>query len=344
MTEKDPYFEARQTSQSRTSATAPADFFKPRAEQQIGLPESVDMDEDLFELPEPVAGETSYFKAWTLSLASVFLVWIGYDLYQFMQQLIQQNPILAVGFGLLLLLLLTLSLHQIWISWRNRRQRKRIDKLRHQAETMRDDFSQRQAKPWLAELSTLYAGTQHAASIQRIQTTLPDYLHDSEVIDTVDQQFFQQLDKQAMRLIQQESVNSAVLVAVSQLAIIDTLLVVWKTLKMVNRINLIYGAKLGKLARWRMNLQICKVALVSYGTQAGLTLMAEKTSLGLSGKLVGSVAQGIGVGLYQARIGMSAMQQIRPIPFAENALPKNRFLANIAQSCLSRLRRQAPEA
>lgn len=340
MSEQDPYFQDR--SQSRKTATQqpPESFFTARDLPPPNLPESVE-DSFVADITLPDKPTPRGLKAWFFSLTAVLLVWLGYDWWQLMQQLITDNPPLAVLFSILLVILLLLSGQQLWIAWRSRRQLKRVDYLRDAAEKMRHEQSRGRAADWLQQLDKLYRDSHHGPALDTAAGQLPDYLHDGEVVQQIDEQFFHQLDQQTLQLIQRESVHSAVMVAVSQLAIVDTLWVVWKTLKMVNQIHLHYGVKLGPIAQWRLNLRVCKVALLSYSTQAGLTLMAEKTSLGLSGKIAGSVAQGIGVGLYQARIGISAMQQIRPVPFAEGALPKNRFLSNIAKSCLSRLRSQS---
>lgn len=340
MTEQDRYFQDRPKAATTEPDASPQAFFTARDSLPVSLPDSVE-DGMTTAIAEPAAASQRGLKAWFFSLLAVLVVWLGYDWWQLMQQLLADNPLLAGIFALLLVVLLALTGQQLWLGWRSRRQMRRVDFLRDAAEQMRHEQSRGRAAGWLQDLDKLYANTPHAASLQQVTAQLPDYLHDGEVVQQIDEQFFSKLDQQALQLIQRDSVHSAVLVAVSQLAIVDTLWVVWKTLKMVNQIHLHYGVRLGTVAQWRLNLRVCKVALLSYSTQAGLTLMAEKTSLGLSGKIAGSVAQGVGVGLYQARIGISAMQQIRPVPFAEGALPKNRFLSNIAKNCLAKLRGQS---
>ncbi len=340
MTEQDPYFKDKPKDTVKPSPLSSDSFFTARDSLPTSLPDSVEDDFAIDILP-PIKTSHRELKAWFFSLLAVLLVWLGYDWWQLMQQLLADNPLFAGIFAILVLVLSALSAQQLWLGWRSRRQMRRVDFLRDAAEQMRHEQSRGRSNDWLKQLDKLYRDSHHGPALKRVTTQLPDYLHDGEVVQQIDEQFFNKLDQQALQLIQRDSVHSAVLVAVSQLAIVDTLWVVWKTLKMVNQIHLHYGVKLGPIAQWRLNLRVCKVALLSYSTQAGLTLMAEKTSLGLSGKIAGSVAQGIGIGLYQARIGISAMQQIRPVPFAEGALPKNRFLSNIAKNCLSKLRGQS---
>ncbi|MEX0614430.1 MAG: TIGR01620 family protein [Methylophaga sp.] len=340
MTEQDPYFKDKPQETVKPPPLSSESFFTARDSLPASLPDSVEDDFASDMLP-PAKTSHRGLKAWFFSLLAVLVVWLGYDWWQLMQQLMADNPLFAGVFAILGVILLALSAQQLWLGWRSRRQMRRVDFLRDAAEQMRHEQSRGRADDWLKQLDKLYRDSHHGPALNTVTMQLPDYLHDGEVVQQIDEQFFNKLDKQALQLIQRDSVHSAVMVAVSQLAIVDTLWVVWKTLKMVNQIHLHYGVKLGPVAQWRLNLRVCKVALLSYSTQAGLTLMAEKTSLGLSGKIAGSVAQGVGVGLYQARIGISAMQQIRPVPFAEGALPKNRFLSNIAKNCLAKLRGQS---
>ena len=342
MTEQDPYFKDKPQDTVKPPPLSSESFFKARDSLPASLPDSVEDDFAIDILP-PAKTSHRGLKAWFFSLLAVLVVWLGYDWWQLMQQLLADNLLFAGVFAILAVTLLALSVQQLWLGWRSRRQMRRVDFLRDAAEQMRHEQRRGRAADWLKQLDKLYRDSHHGPALNMVTTQLPDYLHDGEVVQYIDEQFYNQLDQQALQLIQRDSVHSAVLVAVSQLAIVDTLWVVWKTLKMVNQIHLHYGVRLGPVAQWRLNLRVCKVALLSYSTQAGLTLMAEKTSLGLSGKIAGSVAQGVGVGLYQARIGISAMQQIRPVPFAEGALPKNRFLGNIAKSCLNRLRSQSAD-
>lgn len=337
MTEQDPYFKDKPQDTVKSTPLSSESFFTSRESLPVNLPDSIE-DDFAIDIVQPTKTNPRGLKAWFFSLLAVLVVWLGYDWWQLMQQLLANNPLFAGVFAILVVILLALSAKQLWLGWRSRQQLRRVDFLRDAAEQMRHEQSRGRADDWLKQLEKLYADTQHATTLATITAQLPDYLHDGEVVQHIDEQFFSKLDQQALQLIQRDSVHSAVLVAVSQLAIVDTLWVIWKTLKMVNQIHLHYGVRLGPVAQWRLNLRVCKVALLSYSTQAGLTLMAEKTSLGLSGKIAGSVAQGVGVGIYQARIGISAMQQIRPVTFAEGALPKNRFLSNIAKSCLARLR------
>lgn len=348
MSEQQPFFEDLSINQAKTTfekTTPPEDFFTPSHQPESEhLPESVEADwAEEFEVNLAPSTKTHGLKWLIIGGVTLFILLLGFDIYQFINTLWQQSKVLGCAFAAVIATLILLILQQLWLFLKGSRRLKKINLLRDKAERMCHENSHGEAAVWLKQLENVYNDGPHQAVLTPVLQELPDYLNDAEVVGRVSEQFFSQLDRQAMQLIQRESVSSAVLIAVSQLAVMDSLLVVWKTLSMINKINQIYGIQLSRVGQLRLSLKICKAALLSYASQAGLAYMAEKTSVGLSGKIAGSIAQGVGVGIYQARLGVSAMQQIRPIAFADNALPKQQLFRTIAKLSLDKLRsRETP--
>lgn len=343
MSEHPSYFKDRSEDQP-TMQTAQTDktqdYFTPsQTPPSPDLPPSIEADwGEAFESTLTLTPKTHGLKWLLIGGASLFGILLTFDIYQFVSTLWTQSKAMGAVLGGILFILIGLILQQLWVFFKGSRRLKKMTLLREKAEQMCRENSHGEANAWLKQLQEVFDEGPHYALLSPVLAELPDYLNDAEVVRHLSEQFFMQLDKQAMQQIQRDSVSSAVLIAVSQLAVMDSLLVVWKTLSMVNKINQIYGVQLSRIGQFRLSLKICKAALLTYASQAGLGYMAEKTSIGLSGKIAGSVAQGVGVGIYQARIGLNAMQQIRPVAFADNELPKQNLLTNIASSALSRLR------
>lgn len=265
------------------------------------------------------------------------LVW---DVADFAQMLWQQNKALGAIFSAFAALLAGLVFQQLLVYRRNQKQLKQADAIREQAARLMHEQHIGHAKKWLHSLEQFYDDQPQADLLKPCIEKLPDYLNDSEVVSRISENFYQQLDRQAIHIIERTSISSAAMIAVSQLAVVDSLLVVWKTLKMINQINMIYGVRLNRLAQWRLNLRVCKVALGSYASQAGISFFSEQVGIGLGGKILGSVAQGFGVGLYQARIGIHAMQHIRPVAFTNDERPKLNMFANLLRRKLTKLAEQ----
>lgn len=338
------------------------DFFKPRPEQTS--PKVTDTTASFFkELPEsatdnlPESVETDLFSdvheglliparrnrglKWLIAtLFIVLLTMLAWDIADFSQTLWQQSKALGLVFSGFVAILSGLVLQQLWVYRRNQQQLRQATSLREQADKLLHEQHSGGADKWLHSLQDFYHQQPQAELLAPCVQNLPDYLNDAEVVSRISEDFYKQLDQQAIRLIERTSISSAAMVAVSQLAVVDSLLVIWKTLKMINQINLIYGVRLNRLAQWRLNLRIAKIALASYASQAGISFFTEQVGIGLGGKILGSVAQGFGVGLYQARIGISAMQQIRPIAFTSDEKPKITLFASLLRRKLTDLSAQ----
>ncbi len=138
---------------------------------------------------------------------------------------------------------------------------------------------------------------------------------DAEILDMYDAMVVCEQDKRASDIVTKYATESALLVAVSPLALADMLLVAWRNLAMINQLAAEYGVELGYWSRLKLfksvlvNMAFAGVSEVA--VHAGMDLM----SMDLAGKLSARAGQGIGVGILTARLGLKAMGLLRPIPW-----------------------------
>lgn len=340
MSSNDDFFKAKPSQASEPISHKTETFFKAVAEtNEVIVPDSIeadpltDFDDGLLIPPRRNRG----LKWLIATLFVVLVIMLAWDIADFAQMLWQQSRVLGITFSAFALFLAGLVMQQLLVFRRNQKQLKQADLIREEAERLVHEQHTGHAKKWLHSLEQFYEDQPQAVLLIPCIQQLPDYLNDGEVVTRISEDFYKQLDKQAINVIERTSISSAAMIAVSQLAVVDSLLVVWKTLKMINQINMIYGVRLNRLAQWRLNLRVAKIALGSYASQAGISFFSEQVGIGLGGKILGSVAQGFGVGLYQARIGISAMQQIRPIAFNQDEKPKINMFANLLRRDLNKL-------
>ncbi|WP_296593107.1 YcjF family protein [Methylophaga sp.] len=333
-----PQQEAKQKADISPEETE--NFFKVLSENnEVNLPDSVETD-PLLDFDDTLLIPPRRNRGLKWLIVTLFILLIGmlaWDVVDFAQMLWQQSKAMGLAFSAFAVFLAGLVLQQLLVYRRNQKQLKRADKIREQADKLVHEQHLGNAKKWLNSLETFYDGQPQSDLLKPCIDKLPDYLNDSEVVYRISEDFYRQLDRQAIHIIERTSISSAAMIAVSQLAVVDSLLVVWKTLKMINQINMIYGVRLNRLAQWRLNLRVCKIALGSYASQAGISFFSEQVGIGLGGKILGSVAQGFGVGLYQARIGIHAMQHIRPVAFSSDERPKLNMFANLLRRKLTKL-------
>lgn len=142
---------------------------------------------------------------------------------------------------------------------------------------------------------------------------------DAEVLQMYEGMVVAKQDQLAKKQVAKLSTEAAVLVAVSPLAIADIMLVAWRNFKMLDQLADIYGVELGYWSR----LQLFKLVLINMAA-AGATEIAADASMDLlsidvAGKVSTRVAQGFGVGILSARLGLKAMSLLRPIPWDQHS-------------------------
>ncbi|GAA5176345.1 MULTISPECIES: TIGR01620 family protein [Halomonadaceae] len=143
-------------------------------------------------------------------------------------------------------------------------------------------------------------------------------------------------DREARRLISRMSGDTAVMVAVSPLTLIDMLLVAWRNLAMLERIAALYGLELGYASRLKLFRQVLANLAFAGASEIASEASMELFSMNLASKLSVRAGQGLGVGLLSARLGLRALRLTRPLPFADAEAPR---IADLRSELWQRLRR-----
>ncbi|NKI73761.1 TIGR01620 family protein [Dickeya sp. CFBP 2040] len=171
----------------------------------------------------------------------------------------------------------------------------------------------------LARQAGLEAG--HPA-LQRWQASLHDTHNDREVMALYAHLVQPVLDAQARREISRSAAESALMIAVSPLALADMAFIAWRNLRLVNRIARLYGIELGYFSRIRLfRLVLLNVAFAGASElvrEVGMDWMSQDVAARLSAR----AAQGLGAGLLTARLGVRAMELCRPLPWLDGDKPR----------------------
>lgn len=150
-------------------------------------------------------------------------------------------------------------------------------------------------------------------------------------------------DREARRMISRMSGETAVMVAVSPLTLVDMALVAWRNLAMVDRLCRLYGLELGYASRLRLLRSVLhNMAFVGATEMAGDAGM-DMLSMDLAGRLSTRAGQGLGIGLLSARLGLRTQRMTRPLAFAEGESPRMSALRGELWQQLRRLDRSAEE-
>ena len=152
----------------------------------------------------------------------------------------------------------------------------------------------------------------------RWQNSINTSHSDSEILEMYDGMVLSQQDKLAKAMVARLATEAAVLVAVSPLAIADILLVAWRNFKLIDKLAEIYGVELGYWSRIRLFKLVLINMAAAGATEVAADASMDLLSMDLAGKVSTRVAQGFGVGILTARLGIKAMLLLRPIPWSKN--------------------------
>ena len=165
------------------------------------------------------------------------------------------------------------------------------------------------------------------------QDTANEQHNDAELLQLYSRLVLTKVDEKAMAEIAKFSTEAVVLVALSPVALIDMLLMLWRNLRMVNKVALLYGIKLGYWSRIKLIRQVFVNMVYAGASELIADFGSDMIGADLLGKLSGRLAQGLGAGMLTARLGVKTMQLCRPIPFEEK--PK---LSQVRKKMLSTIK------
>lgn len=160
--------------------------------------------------------------------------------------------------------------------------------------------------------------------LARGRTTLARHLDD--IIDGVDlvrlaeRELMAPLDDEARRLISHAAQRVSVVTAVSPRAAIDMIFVLFSAVRLISQIARLYGARPGWLGLARLFRQAVAHLAVTGSVAIGDSLIQQALGHGLASRVSAKLGEGVLNGFLTARLGLAALDVIRPLPFA--ALPR----------------------
>ena len=159
-------------------------------------------------------------------------------------------------------------------------------------------------------------------ALQRWQGALHETHNDREIVMLYAEWVQPVLDEQARREISRSAAESAMMIAVSPLALVDMAFIAWRNIRLINRIAALYGIELGYFSR----IRLFRMVLVNIAFAGASELISDTgldwMSQGVTARFSARIAQGLGAGLLTARLGIKAMEMCRPLPWLEDDKPK----------------------
>ena len=200
---------------------------------------------------------------------------------------------------------------------------KRIARLRLEGETAAASNERGDAESVIRELIDTYGGRADTARARRaLSAHLAEIMDGRDLLLLAERELVEPLDTRARVLISAAARRVSVVTAVSPRAFIDVLYVLWESMRLIRRLSALYGGRPGFFGLLRLTRAVLGHLAVTGTMAIGDTVLQQLVGPGLAGRLSARLGEGVVNGTMTARIGLSAMDVCRPLPFLKAERPR----------------------
>ncbi|MBD2793354.1 YcjF family protein [Xenorhabdus szentirmaii] len=262
------------------------------------------------------------------------------QLIQWIYQSWQQHDWIALGAAAAGSMIILAAIGSIIREWRNLYHLRQRTEERSLAKNLLQSHGIGQGRQFCEKLAKQAGiGVQHPA-LQRWLAAVHETHNDCEIVMLYSKLVQPVVDAQAKKEISRSAAESALMIAVSPLAIVDMAFIAWRNIRLINRIATLYGIELGYFSRIRLfRLVLLNIAFAGASElvrEVGMDWLSQDIAARLSAR----AAQGIGAGLLTARLGIKAMELCRPLPWVDGDKPK---LGDFRHQLLAQLKNTLPK-
>jgi putative membrane protein len=199
------------------------------------------------------------------------------------------------------------------------------------AESALAEDDKKQAVQITRQLESLFSSRgELKVGAQRLAAHRREVLETGELLTLAERELLLPLDRQARRLVSGSVRRVALITAVSPSAIVDIVFVAIENLAMLRRLATLYGGRPGFFGSLKLARLVLGHLAVTGGVALGEDVIQQLIGHGLTAKLSARLGEGILNGAFTGRIGISAIDLCRPLPFIEAERPKLRsFIAEL---------------
>jgi putative membrane protein len=256
------------------------------------------------------------FGAMGLFLASLLVM----DTYHFVASQYANGFLVGTFFLLLTLSISSLVLALAWNSYQNLRT---VSAFQEEGRKLRELNGHGNAIYYINHLAQFYLHRPDLkTALERFYVILNDSHQDRDVCHLFSTQVMKEIDQQAYCIVSQRAKETALLVMISQVALIDTVLTLWRNVRMIRDIATLYGTRPGVLGTFSLTASVLQNLV--YADVSGM--IADATAEMLGGSVISmmssQITQGLGSGILTARLGIQTMQACRPLPFTPEEKPR----------------------
>ncbi|TKB44689.1 YcjF family protein [Thalassotalea mangrovi] len=256
---------------------------------------------------------------WLWRIAGIsFTAVIGYEMVDFFISGFSSSPIITAIYAILAGSVGTIALLTLFKELRGLRQYHRQQHSQKQAEQYLQLQGSGDSRKFCQSLSEQIPLDSVTGLHQQWQHDLSEHLNDKEVLTLYSRHVLADVDKQAMEQVAKFSTEAVVLVAISPIALVDMMILLWRNLRMLDKVAGLYGIRLGYWSRIRLIKQVFVNMVYAGASEIIADVGVDMLGVGALGKLSTRMAQGLGAGMLTAKLGIRTIKLCRPVPFIDN--------------------------
>jgi putative membrane protein len=247
---------------------------------------------------------------------------LGLEAYDFITGLYERSDLLGGAFSLLLALAAAGALGLGASEVASLRRLTALGELRVTGAHLYGSQVHGQADALLERVERVYRDRAEVqGAIARFHVRASDALNDGERVQLFAASVLTPLDKRAYQLVKIGARDIAALTALSPLGVLDGVIVLGRTLAMLRAIAQVYGVRPGAAATTALLRRTLRNVVAAGVGELVSDAAVETLGASLLSFLSTRAGQGVLNGVLAARLGLSAMQVCRPLPFADKELP-----------------------
>ena len=147
-----------------------------------------------------------------------------------------------------------------------------------------------------------------------------DIIDGRDLVHLAERELMAPLDIEARRLVAASAKRVSVVTAISPRAAVDMVFVLVNALNLVRNLAALYGGRPGALGMFKLFRQVMSHLAVTGGVSVTDSLIQQVVGHGIAARLSARLGEGMVNGLLTARLGLLALDVVRPLPFG--ALPR----------------------
>jgi putative membrane protein len=253
--------------------------------------------------------------------------WLGVEAYDLLAELFARSVWLGGAFALLLGAAVAGAFGLVGREVVSLRRLARAEQLRADGERLLNSEVHGQAGGLIERIERLYGDREDLRpTLAAFRAQASDALNDGEQLRLFASTVLAPLDRRGRQLALRGARDIGALTALSPLGLLDSALVLGRTVIMLRAIARLYGVRPGTVASLTLLRRTVRNVLAAGVGDLVSDAAVEATGATLLSALSARAGQGAVNALLAAKLGLAAMQVCRPLPFTQDQLPSLRQL------------------